>query len=39
MFDEAHHLTARRSSNDSIERTQRCMVGEVVAENSDALLC
>jgi len=38
VFDEAHHLTARRSSDDSIERTQRYMVGEAVAENSDALL-
>ncbi len=38
VFDEAHHLTARRSSDDSIERTQRYMVGEAVAENSEALL-
>ncbi|QRV16315.1 DEAD/DEAH box helicase family protein [Haloterrigena salifodinae] len=38
VFDEAHHLTARRSSDDSIERTQRYMVGEAVAENSDSLL-
>jgi SNF2 family DNA or RNA helicase len=38
VFDEAHHLTARRSSDDSMERTQRYMVGEAVAENSDALL-
>jgi len=38
VFDEAHHLTARRSSDDSIERTQRYMVGEAIAENSDALL-
>ncbi len=38
MFDEAHHLTARRGSDDSIERTQRYMVGEAVAENSAALL-
>ncbi|RRJ28728.1 DEAD/DEAH box helicase [Halocatena pleomorpha] len=38
VFDEAHHLTARRGSDDSIERTQRYMVGEAVAENSDALL-
>ncbi|WP_435348165.1 helicase-related protein [Haloarchaeobius sp. HRN-SO-5] len=38
VFDEAHHLTARRSSDDSIERTQRYQVGEAVAENSDALL-
>ncbi|MDL0135827.1 helicase-related protein [Halobacterium salinarum] len=38
VFDEAHHLTARRSSDESMERTQRYMVGEAVAENSDALL-
>ena len=38
VFDEAHHLTARRSSDDSIERTQRYQVGEAVADNSDALL-
>ncbi|ADJ16801.1 helicase domain protein (plasmid) [Halalkalicoccus jeotgali B3] len=38
VFDEAHHLTARRSSDDSTERTQRYMVGEAVANNSDALL-
>ena len=38
VFDEAHHLTARRSSDDSIERTQRYSVGEAVADNSDALL-
>lgn len=38
VFDEAHHLTARRGSDDSIDRTQRYMVGEAVAENSDALL-
>jgi hypothetical protein len=38
VFDESHHLTARRSSDDSIERTQRYQVGEAVAENSDTLL-
>ncbi len=38
VFDEAHHLTARRSSDDSIERTQRYLVGEAVADNSDSLL-
>ncbi|MFC7251079.1 helicase-related protein [Halomicroarcula sp. GCM10025324] len=38
VFDEAHHLTARRGSDDSIERTQRYTVGEAVADNSDALL-
>jgi len=38
VFDEAHHLTARRSSDDSVERTQRYQVSEAVADNSDALL-
>jgi SNF2 family DNA or RNA helicase len=38
VFDEAHHLTARRGSDESIERTQRYTVGEAVANNSDALL-
>ena len=38
VFDEAHHLTARRGSDDSVERTQRYTVGEAVADNSDALL-
>ncbi|MFB1064177.1 DEAD/DEAH box helicase [Natrinema sp. H-ect4] len=38
VFDEAHHLTARRGSDDSIERTQRYRVGEAVADNSDSLL-
>ncbi|ELY78236.1 helicase domain protein [Natrinema pallidum DSM 3751] len=38
VFDEAHHLTAKRSSDDSIERTQRFQVGEAVANNSDSLL-
>jgi SNF2 family DNA or RNA helicase len=38
VFDEAHHLTARRSSDDSVERTERYKVGEAVANNSDSLL-
>ncbi|WP_160135554.1 DEAD/DEAH box helicase [Halococcus salsus] len=38
VFDEAHHLTARRGSDESVERTQRFMVGEAVAHNSDALI-
>ncbi|WP_435317641.1 helicase-related protein [Haloarchaeobius sp. TZWSO28] len=38
VFDEAHHLTARRGSDESIERTQRYRVGEAVADNSDSLL-
>ena len=38
VFDEAHHLTAKRSSDDSIDRTDRYKVGKAVADNSDALL-
>lgn len=38
VFDEAHHLTARRGSDDSVERTERYKVGKAVADNSDALL-
>ena len=38
IFDEAHHLTARRSSDGSIDPTQRYKVGKAVAHNSDALL-
>ncbi|OUJ18305.1 Superfamily II DNA/RNA helicase SNF2 family [Methanonatronarchaeum thermophilum] len=38
IFDEAHHLTARRGSDQSIERTQRYKAAEIVARNSDSLL-
>lgn len=38
VFDEAHHLTARRGSDDSVERTERYKVGKAVADNSDAML-
>jgi SNF2 family DNA or RNA helicase len=38
VFDEAHHLTARRSSDDSVERTERYKVGKAVSDKSDALL-
>ncbi len=38
VFDEAHHLTARRGSDESTDRTDRYKVGEAVANNSDALL-
>jgi SNF2 family DNA or RNA helicase len=31
VFDEAHHLTAKRSSDNSMERTQRYRVDEAVA--------
>ena len=37
VFDEAHHLTARRRG-DTVDRTDRYRVGEAVAENSDGLL-
>ena len=38
VFDEAHHLTARRGSDDSTERTERYKVGKAAADNSDAML-
>lgn len=38
VFDEAHHLTARRSSDESVERTQRYRVAEAVANNTESLL-
>jgi superfamily II DNA or RNA helicase len=37
IIDEAHHLTARETS-DGTERVDRYRVGEAVADNSDALL-
>jgi len=37
VFDEAHHLTARETS-EGTRRVDRYRVGEAVAENSDALL-
>lgn len=38
VFDESHHLTARRGSNGSVEKTERYRVGEAVAENTEGLL-
>ena len=37
VFDEAHHLTARRKP-DGVDKVQRFRVGEAVAENTDGLL-
>ena len=38
IFDEAHHLTARRKGQTGIDPTDRYTVGEAVSENSDGLL-
>ncbi|MWG36682.1 DEAD/DEAH box helicase [Halomarina oriensis] len=38
VFDEAHHLTARRQGKRGIDRTDRYRVGEAVSENSDGLI-
>ncbi|WP_323677698.1 helicase-related protein [Halorubellus sp. PRR65] len=38
VFDEAHHLTARRRSDGRKEPTNRYKVGESVSEKTDALL-
>ena len=38
VFDEAHHLTARRDDKGHKSRTKRYQVGEVVSPNTDALL-
>jgi len=38
VFDEAHHLTARRDSDGQKRRTQRYKVGEAVSQNTDSLL-
>ena len=38
VFDESHHLTARRRSDDTVDKTQRYHVGEAVSENSDGLI-
>jgi superfamily II DNA or RNA helicase len=38
VFDESHHLTARRRSDDTVDKTQRYRVGEAVSENSDGLI-
>ena len=38
VFDESHHLTARREGQAGIEKTQRYRLGEVVSRHSDGLL-
>lgn len=38
VFDESHHLTARRSTDGSIEKTDRYNVAEAVSPNTDGLL-
>jgi SNF2 family DNA or RNA helicase len=38
LFDEAHHLTARREGKRGIDKTERYKVGEAVSETSDGLL-
>ena len=38
LFDESHHLTARREGKRGIDRTDRYKVGEAVSETSDGLL-
>lgn len=38
IIDEAHHLTARRGSDGTINKVDRYNVGEAVSENSDSVL-
>jgi SNF2 family DNA or RNA helicase len=38
LFDESHHLTARREGKRGVDKTDRYRVGEVVSETSDGLL-
>lgn len=38
LFDESHHLTARREGKRGIDKTDRYKVGEAVSEASDGLL-
>jgi len=38
VFDESHHLTARREGKRGIDRTDRYRVGEAVSQTSDGLL-
>ncbi|WP_217900309.1 helicase-related protein, partial [Halorubrum sp. Ea8] len=38
IFDEAHHLTARRGSDGERRPTDRYEVGEAVSQNADSLL-
>lgn len=38
VFDESHHLTARRDNDGQKRRTDRYKVGEAVSQNADSLL-
>ena len=38
LFDESHHLTARREGKRGIDKTDRYKVGEAVSKTSDGLL-
>lgn len=38
LFDESHHLTARREGKRGVDKTERYKVGEAVSETSDGLL-
>lgn len=38
LFDESHHLTARREGKRGVDKTERFKVGEAVSETSDGLL-
>ena len=38
LFDESHHLTARREGKRGIDKTDRYKVGEAVSETADGLL-
>ena len=38
VFDESHHLTARRDNDGQKRRTDRYKVGEAVSKNADSLL-
>ena len=38
IFDEAHHLTARRSSDGTTSKTKRYQLGELISDRTDSLL-
>ena len=38
VFDESHHLTARREGKRGVDKTERYRLGETVSETSDGLL-
>ena len=38
LFDESHHLTARREGKRGIDKTDRYRIGEAVSETADGLL-